>query len=180
MNRRTLITIHLYLSSFLAANVLLVAISGGLYLFGNKGSTSETTVGTLLKSEHILPAKASKADVERLLAGVDISDHDFEYVKQSDTTAVTRPTSREHYLIDAGGDAIVINRVKPDLVKKMVELHKGHGPGWFKHYSKVFAAGLIFVIVSGLWLGLTSPILRSKTLVSVIAGITLFGLLVAI
>ena len=38
MNRKTLITIHMYLSAFFAPMVLLVAISGGLYLIGIKGS----------------------------------------------------------------------------------------------------------------------------------------------
>ena len=74
MNRRTLITIHLYLSSFLAANVLLVAISGGLYLFGSKGQTVSSDVGMLSKAEYILPEKASKADVERILAAVNVGD----------------------------------------------------------------------------------------------------------
>jgi len=35
MNRKLLVTVHLYLASFFTPAVLLVAISGGLYLIGD-------------------------------------------------------------------------------------------------------------------------------------------------
>jgi hypothetical protein len=47
MSRSLFITIHLYLSSFFAAVVVLVAFSGGMYLIGVKGSTETTEIGSL-------------------------------------------------------------------------------------------------------------------------------------
>ena len=44
MNRKLLITIHMYLAAFFAPAVLLVAISGGLYLIGVKGEVEQETI----------------------------------------------------------------------------------------------------------------------------------------
>ena len=44
MNRALFITVHMYLSAFFAVFVLLVSISGGLYLLGYKGSVEQSPV----------------------------------------------------------------------------------------------------------------------------------------
>lgn len=180
MNRSLLITIHLYLASFFSAAVILVALSGGLYLLGVKGSKEETTVATLPLAAHALPANADKETVLGLLAAAGISDFDFEYVRQGGSQAVTRPTSRTHYRLKTEGSTLVVTRIEPDLQSRMIELHKGHGPTAFKTFQKVFAAGLLFVILSGLWLGLSSDRLRRNTVVVAGAGLLVFGALVAL
>ena len=73
MNRKTLITIHMYLAAFFAPFVLLVCISGGLYLVGVKGEVQQESIysqpGVALDTK----SPGLKADVDRLLAlaGVD-------------------------------------------------------------------------------------------------------------
>src|SRR6056297_2940421 len=106
MNRRLFITIHLYLSSFFAAAILLVAISGGLYLLGVKGEVTESVVSSLPKEGRGPLEALSKADVQGLLAEAGVEGFDFDYVRQSGKRAYTRPTSREHYLIDATGRSV--------------------------------------------------------------------------
>jgi hypothetical protein len=181
LNRRLFITVHLYLSSFFAALVLLVAMTGGLYLAGFKGSMAETTVATLSGQDYTLPEEATKADVERLLAAAGVEDFPFEYVRQSGARAYTRPTSEAHYLIEARGrgDIRVVRR-EPDLQARLMELHKGHGPGHFKTLQKVFALGLLFVILSGLWLGLSAPRLRRNPALSFGAGLGVFLLVLLV
>ena len=44
MDRKLLITIHMYLAAFFTPAVLLVAISGGLYLAGFKGDVEQKTI----------------------------------------------------------------------------------------------------------------------------------------
>ena len=58
-----------------------------------------------------------------------------------------------------------------------MELHMGHGPGLFKNFQKMFALGLLLIILSGLWLGLSSSGLRRRTLVISSAGAAVFLLL---
>ena len=43
----------------------------------------------------------------------------------------------------------------PDLQKRLIELHKGHGPLAFKWLQRITAIGLIFAILAGLWLALS-------------------------
>jgi len=67
--------------------------------------------------------------------------------------------------------------VVPSLQKQMMELHMGHGPSHYKTYQQIFAAGMLFIIVSGLWLGLSSPRLRAPTAVAAGGGLLLFVVL---
>jgi hypothetical protein len=177
MNRTTLITLHMTLSAFFAPMVLLVAISGGLYLLGVKGSIAETPVYSA-PDETLDPASDTlKADVEALLLRAGVEGFDFEYVKVSGATLYTRPTSRAHYAIETGA-GVSVTRADPSLQKRLIELHMGHGPTAFKTFQKFFAAGLLFIILSGLWLGLSAQRLRSRTLGLALGGTVVFALLV--
>ena len=51
MSRAFLVTVHMYLSAFFAPFILMVAISGGLYLAGIKGDRSEEHTSEL-QSHH--------------------------------------------------------------------------------------------------------------------------------
>lgn len=167
MSRSLFITIHMYLSAFFAAFVLLVSISGGLYLLGVKGSTAKeavySTADSTGLSSRLEDPRALKTAVAALLAAAGVNDYRFEYVKVKGSTLYTRPTSRTHYVIDLA-DGVSVTRATPSLQAAMMELHMGHGPGAFKNFQKFFAAGLIFIIMSGLWLGLSSSRLRGRTL----------------
>jgi hypothetical protein len=76
------------------------------------------------------------------------------------------------------GDRVTVTRNEPSLQKKLQELHFGHGPSLYREFQKVFAAGMVFIILSGLWLGLSSPRLRKNTLLSVGAGVVVFVALI--
>ncbi len=177
MDRKLLISIHMYLSAFFAPAVLLVAISGGLYLVGIKGEVEEETIFRSEESTIDSSAASLRDDVAALLGTAGVKSYDFEYVKVSGATLYTRPTSTEHYILHLANDGVEVIRARPSLQKRMIELHKGHGPTAFKTFQKFFAAGLVFIMVSGLWLGLSATRLRRSTLVTVSAGAAVFGLL---
>lgn len=177
MNRSLLIKLHLYAAAFLAPAFLFVAISGGLYLIGIKGSVEKTDVGLSAGAALNLSSKTLYEDVQDLLAESGIS-HDFEYVKVRGNTLVTRPTSRAYYQFDVKADMLVASYNEPSLQKSLIELHKGHGPGVFKTFQKILSLGLIFVVLSGFWLGVSSLGLRRNTLIVTGLGTALFGLLI--
>ncbi len=52
----------------------------------------------------------------------------------------------------------------PDLQKRLIELHKGHGPLWFKDFREILVVGVLFIVFSGLRLGLSSAALRTDTI----------------
>lgn len=177
MDRKLLITIHMYLSAFFAPAVLLVAFSGGLYLFGIKGAVEQETI----YSSHDLSIDSSsaslKTDVAAALVTAGVDSYTFEYVKVKGTTLYTRPTSTDHYIINLNPDGLEIIFAQPSLQSRLVELHKGHGPTAFKTFQKAFAVGLIFIVLSGLWLGISAAKLRRSTSLTLAAGGLVFALL---
>ena len=173
MTRTLLIKLHLYLSAFFSAAIVLVAVSGGLYLIGIKGSIEQTPVGTVSTGSQLLQ-DPSEANVHAVLASLGVSDFEFEYVKQKGSQLITRPTTRPFYTLDISGDEAVVKFNEPSLQKRMIELHMGHGPTAYKTYQQVFAAGMLFIILSGLWLGLSSARLRLSTAVISGTGVLLF------
>jgi len=171
--RRLWIKIHLYVAAFFLPMLLAMASSGGLYLLGIKGSVDSTTV--TLSTNQLLSADSGtlENDVRELLNSNGI-DFDFEYIKVSGSTFITRPTSSDYYEIttDENGAQATLNR--PDLIKTLVELHKGHGPLLFKDLQKLMALGLLIILLSGFWLGASSPTLRVPTLLTAAAGLLVF------
>ena len=176
MNRKLFITIHMYLSAFFAPAVLLVAISGGLYLLGVKGQVEQETI---YSSDTAIDVKSSSldADVSALLAAAGAGSYSYEYVKVSGSKLYTRPTSSDHYIIQPSEDGVDVIHARPSLQSRMIELHKGHGPGAFKTFQKIFALGLIFIMLSGLWLGISAARLRKSTLLTAAAGTVAFVIL---
>ena len=164
---------HLCVAAFLAPVVLLMAISGGLYLLGIKGNVTEIPVPLAPGASLDLAAPDLKAAVRQLLADAGI-EYRFEYLKREDGTLTTRPTSRVHYVVHVGQDGIQLTRNEPDLQKRLIELHKGHGPTAFKTLQKVMAAGLLAIISTGFWLGLSDSWLRLRTAAISGAGLLLF------
>ena len=177
MARAVLIKLHLYLSAFFSAAIVLVAVSGGLYLLGIKGSVDQTEVGSLDSGAALL-ADPSHAAVEAALATVGVTGFEFDYVKTKGTQLITRPTTRPFYTLDIKAKQVTIHYNAPSLQKRMIELHMGHGPAAYKIYQQFFAAGMLFVMLSGLWLGLSSDRLRKTTLITSSSGLLLFAVLV--
>lgn len=177
MNRKTLITIHHYLAAFFAPMVFLAAISGGLYLLDVKGGvSSESILGPVATT--LDPNSTNlKDEVDAVLAQAGI-EFDYEYVKVSGNTLYTRPTSKQHYALTLTDGQVTVVRQSPTIQKRMIELHKGHGPQWFKSFQKLFALGLFLIIFSGLALGFTSPLMKRKTLATSLTGFVVFAALV--
>ena len=171
--RRKLIQLHLYVAAFFLPMLVAMAVSGGLYLTGDKGSTARTPIEITAPQSLSVSSQTLEADVRTFLKANKIV-HDFEYLKVSGSTLMTRPTSRTYYEIKTSVDADQLSRVEPDWIKVLVELHKGHGPLWYKDLQKLMSLGLLFVLISGVWLGISSQALRIPTLLSTAAGGVLF------
>jgi hypothetical protein len=176
MSRKWLINLHLYTAAFFSPVLIIIAISGGLYLLGSKGSVENEVVYNGAASEINVNAEDMKLEIANLLTKLN-QDADFEYVKGSNDYFFTRPTSKPYYVLSVEQEKLTVSKQTPDLIKTIVELHKGHGPLAFKTFQKIMALGLLFMVISGLWLGLTSKQLRNKTMAISGAGGLIFILL---
>ena len=157
-------------ADFDAAQLRGLAQRSRLYLVGDKGTTVETSVS--LPAEATLDPKSAdlKADVEALLRSAGV-EHSFEYIKKSGSTLTTRPTSRTYYVFKVGEDGVKASRHVPDLQKRLIELHKGHGPLAFKWLQRITAVGLIFAMLAGLWLAFSDADLRRHGIAFTGAGL---------
>ena len=106
---------------FFSAAIVLVALSGGLYLIGIKGTIDQTPVGLAGSGEQLL-AEPSIEAVQAALTEVGVTDFEFDYVKQKGSQLITRPTTRPFYTLDVSGNEVVVQYNEPSLQKKMIEL----------------------------------------------------------
>jgi len=167
------VKIHLYVAAFFLPMLLAMAASGGLYLLGFKGSVDSAPVSLPTTKFLTADSETLDNDVRELLNSNGV-EHDFEYIKISGEKFITRPTSTDYYELTIHDNEIQATLNQPDLIKSLVELHKGHGPLLFKDLQKLMALGLLIVLVSGFWLGASSPGLRVTTLLTTIAGLLVF------
>ena len=90
------IKIHLYVAAFFLPMLLAMAVSGGLYLLGVKGSVDSTPVSLSATKALFADSRTLDRDVRELLNANGIA-HDFEYIKVSGNKVITRPTSNNYY-----------------------------------------------------------------------------------
>lgn len=171
--RKKILSLHLLLASFMAPAFLMVAISGGLYLVGIKGSSIESEVSVPEQFSLDLTSNELEHDVRILLGQLNLKTN-FEYLRIDGSSITTRPTSREFLRLNVADDGLSIKVVRPDLQWSLIELHKGHGPTLFKTYQKLVAVALIFVMLSGLWMGIGNKMMRKKTLIAATLGLATF------
>jgi hypothetical protein len=90
---------------------------------------------------------------------------------------MTRPTTRDYVSFEQGPDGLTASLHKPDFAYALMELHKGHGPRLYRTYQILVAAGLFFVVVGGLIVGLLANTYRRPTVIATAAGMVLVTLL---
>lgn len=175
--RKTMINLHLLFAGFLAPAFLLVAISGGLYLIGNKGKFDAEKLTLPASASLDFQSATLDTDVRTLLDSAGIA-HKFGYVKSRGANKIhLRPTSRTYLEFVQTESGLTAFRVTPDFQGSMMELHKGHGPKLFKLYQKLVALGLIGVVFGGVFVGLLAKAYRRKTLAALGVGTVLFLIL---
>lgn len=163
MKRNTLIKIHLYLSAFFAPIILLMAVSGTAYLLGFKGQSSSQEL-KVVEGIEVVNEEFIRQELSQIEPG-----YNFEYLKEAGNKMFTRPTTREYFQFSKIENGVKIEKISPDFMLKIIEAHKGHGPGFFKTIQKVFGISLVLILISGIWLALS--VKRDAKITLVLVGI---------
>ncbi|MEX1664835.1 PepSY-associated TM helix domain-containing protein [Zhongshania arctica] len=179
MSRKLFVSIHLYLAAFFSPIVIIMAVSGGLYLLDYKGETSRTVLGQITGARLDADSETLEADVAALLASLNIETR-VEEVRARGDSFNTRPSSRVNYTLRQTDTGVEVEELNPNLQAIMMELHKGHGPAIYVVLQRIFALGLVLIMLSGLYLGWMSPMYRGKTLLLSGLGVLVFFSLVLI
>lgn len=173
--RKLLILAHLWLAGLMAPAFALHAISGGLYLMNIKGEVSTERVALPSGAALDFESPELEADVRALLKSANL-DHDFEYIRNRGTVIQLRPTSKTYLEFKQSPQGLQASRLKPDTVRSLMELHKGHGPLVFKTYQKLVAVLLVGVVIGGMLVGLLAKAYRRQTIIAVVIGTIVFVL----
>ena len=148
--RITAVKVHLILASVFMPFMLIMPLSGGLYLLDVKGDQAKTEV---FKVAGPIPEKADDFFREQFKA--QNIDFDFEYIRGTDKEYIFRPTSRVHFVAAKTAEGATVSRIDPDWIKRLMEIHKGHGPKFIRWFEIAFALSLILVTLSGVYLAWT-------------------------
>src|SRR5690606_25805690 len=167
MNRKTLIEIHLYLALFFMPFLLMMPITGVGYLLGQKGASEQAVIFTVNES---VPSKDIRAAWIKKQFSANNIDFSWEEIKESGETLILRPSSEDHYVLNMTDGQTQFIKVEPNFMLKMIELHKGHGPSWFKVLEEMFGVGLLLVSFSGVWLAFGMKAYRKKIIIPFAAG----------
>lgn len=168
---------HLYFAILFVPILLLMAYTGGCYLLGYKGSVD--TVSSKVISIETTPDRDNLAEWLReqfRTAGI---EYRFESIKHRSDHWELRPSSKRFFLVSIERDEtgnenqLKIIEKQPSLQAALIELHKGHGPKWFRWYQIVLAVSLFAIVILGLIIGILTPRYRSFTVIGTASSILL-------
>lgn len=172
MTRKFLVQAHIVLAGIFAPLLILIPLSGGLYLLGIKGDMKQTLS---FQIEESLPEneKELRAFFEDQFSKNNIL-FTFEKIKISGNSYIFRPSNHTHYMAVKKDEGFDVFLMEPSLVKSLVEVHKGHGPSKLKTLQTFFGVGLLLLTVSGFILALTVSPYRRVIGISTVIGCLLF------
>lgn len=177
MKRKLLVSAHLFLAAFFAPFLILIAMTGGLYLLGEKGTLRYTPIAHLEMQTLESQQRPLPEHLTALLQQAGVDNYTVRDIKVSGDTIISYPSSRDYYQFKLNTTGVEIARVSPNFLASSLALHKGHGPALFIYFEKALAIALLLVVLSGLWLGFQSPKLRKTMFMNFAAGAIVFVLL---
>lgn len=175
--RATLRRLHLYIAAFIVPFIVVMSISGGLDLLGVQGKTKKEFIVSISRDALDLKSDTLKQDVIAIFKKNGI-DSNFESLRKKGNRFYTRPNYGTHYSLKIKRSKIRIYRHTPDLIRRLMSLHKGNGPDFYQFYQKLLVVGLLVILLIGLWLGLVNSNTRRNTVIVFVAGTVFFMLVI--
>jgi hypothetical protein len=165
LKRPLLIQIHLVLASVFMPLMLMMPLTGTSYLLGFKGTEVKTEA--FRTSENVPEDKNTHRTFFEEQFKKQNLDFGFEQIKESGSDFIFRPSSRVHYMASKSAEGgLIFTKIEPNLLKRLIEIHKGHGPQLMRYFEMAFGFALILTTLSGLWLAFTVPAYTKSTLIS--------------
>lgn len=172
--RKAILNLHLILSGLFIPFLIIIPLSGSLYLLNVKGTAEKQEV---LRVHTLNPIEDKEVFFRSLFKDNQI-DFDFEYIKENPNELIFRPANRVHYTARIVDGEVIVTKITPSLLNRLMELHKGHGPRIAKYYEAAFGISLILLLLTGIYLAWTvksyRKIIGVSFLVGLIALIALF------
>lgn len=184
MSRLLLTKIHLWLAALLFPAILMFLATGALYTWGISGKTVDSTREVALSAPLDPKNEAALRDLalaQLAAAGLDAPTGKAR-VRKSGTGYVYEWTgARRDVTVEPTAEPLVakVTIKEATLHRIMVQLHKAKAGAPFKVYATILAVALFLLVLTGLIIGLQTPLLRRATIWGGGAGLLVFvGLLV--
>jgi hypothetical protein len=162
---------HLILASALMPFLLIMPLSGVFHLIGIKETTVNEHAFTI--SDPVPTDTKAKELFFNEQFKINKIDFKFEYIKDTGKELIFRPTSKTYYTAISQPDGLVnVYKSQPNLPKKLIELHKGHGPRLMRTLEIIFGFALIIIALSGVWIALVTKPYRKPMAISFLIGAT--------
>jgi len=181
LRRNTLVKVHLILAATSLPVILMYVMTGLLYTAEYKPSSHDMTYDVQLNAPLQRDLILLKKVVHAELVKREIEDPDgktkFKYDKKIGAKKFVWSGDNHSASMWSHADnrsVVTIEVSIPSWYKRLMWLHKAKGGDAFDIFSIVAAVILIFVLISGVIVGLQVKLFRSLTLYSMGAGSLLF------
>jgi len=184
LSRLVLTKVHLWLAALLFPAIVMFLATGALYTWGITGKTADVSkvveLVAPLDAGNQVAMKAIALDA-LASAGLDEPSGNARVRKTGQSFAFEWTGSRRDVTVEPTVDpnAAKVTIKEASLHRVFVQLHKAKGATAFKIYASILATALFLLVVTGLVIGLKTPPLRRATIIGSVAGLLLFGGLVA-
>lgn len=176
VSRSLMIQIHLVIGALFLPVFLILPTSGVVHLLGLDGEIEKRE---LYQLERVPESSLSETEQKTFF----ISEFkergvllEFESIKRSSERIIFRPSSRRHLMAERNTDGTwTVFEVNPSFWDRLLELHKGHGPRFFKWVEIAFGFALGLLVLSGAKLALSAPKLRLLFAWGLVVGCMLVG-----
>ncbi len=184
MSRLVLTKVHLWLAALLFPAIVMFLATGALYTWGITGKTTDVLqvveIAAPLNAGNEAAMRAIAADA-LASAGLEEPSGKARVRKTGQSFAFEWTGSRRDVTVEPTADpkAAKVTIKEASLHRVFVQLHKAKGATAFKVYASILATALFLLVATGLLIGLKTPPLRRATILGSVAGLVLFGGMVA-
>ncbi len=184
MNRIILMKAHSLLAAFVLPAAIMFMVTGAFYTWGIKGNYT--------KDVYEIPLNTPiQSDVSELtdLALIELQKLDADYPEGQPKIKVYG----NHFLLEWTGSSkdVILEPTDNELIAKLtvkhtswyrnlVQLHKAKGGVAFKIYAVVFSISLGVLLISGFIMAWQTPRLKRLTLISSLAGLCSFVIILSL
>jgi hypothetical protein len=169
MNKRQFfIQAHLIMGSLFLPLMLLLPLSGVLYLSDLEGEMTKTEAFRIAELPPEAPADQESFFREQFKK--QNIDYKFESLRARGDEFNFNPRGYTHYVVSKENGGLVFYKVVPSFLKRLNELHTGHGKEIMRVYEVLCGFAMILIALSGIWLAATAKAYRKPMLISFSLG----------
>lgn len=179
MDRKILVKLHLIMAAVALPLLLMFAITGGLYTLEYKPSSEK-------KEYRVTMSAPLDGNVERMkdIVRQELSKHNLDApmgkakVKRSGSSYKMKWAGKNHsvnFRVSSRDNTVAVIEVKtPSWYNRLMRLHKGKGGDLFDAFAIAMSVFVVFILLTGVWIGLKTPTYKALTVKALSLGSVLF------